>query len=119
MREKAWSTLLVTIHRRPENLHVGMPLMQRWLSKTPYTLCRSCRGVLDPQICYLPHGALQLKKFEKISIKVGQSERFFLLAFHSAPSRRRRASPTPGDSLGLDAETGYHPLVRAPGDRPC
>jgi hypothetical protein len=63
LREKALSTLLVTIHRRLENLHVGMPLVQKWLSKTPYALCRCCRGVLDLQLCYLPQGALQLKMF--------------------------------------------------------
>jgi hypothetical protein len=35
MREKAWSTLLVTIHWRPENNDVGIPFVKQWLRKTP------------------------------------------------------------------------------------
>jgi hypothetical protein len=45
MGEKLKSTLEVTIHRRPENSQLGMRFVQKWLRKTPYALCRSCRGV--------------------------------------------------------------------------
>jgi hypothetical protein len=65
MREKSWSTHMVTIHRRQENLHVGMPFVHNWLRKRPYTLCRSCRGMGDLQLCYLGIGQQLLRNFEK------------------------------------------------------
>jgi hypothetical protein len=65
MREKAWSTPMVTIHQHPEKLHVGIPFVQNWLRKRPYTLCRSCRGIGDLQLCYLGLGQLLLINFEK------------------------------------------------------
>jgi hypothetical protein len=39
MREKAWSTLAVTVHRRPENSQVGMQFVHNRLRKRPYALC--------------------------------------------------------------------------------
>jgi hypothetical protein len=35
MREKAWSTLVVTIHRRPENSNLGMQFVQKGGEKDP------------------------------------------------------------------------------------
>jgi hypothetical protein len=60
----------------PRKQLLGMPFVQNWLRKTPYALCRSCRGIRDLQLSYYPHGPLQLEKFEKNSLKVGQSEQF-------------------------------------------
>jgi hypothetical protein len=72
MGEKCRSTPWVTIHRK--NSYLGMPFVRNWLRKTPYALCRSCRGIRDLQLSYYPLGPLQLEKFEKNSLKVGQSE---------------------------------------------
>jgi hypothetical protein len=58
MHEKARSTLVVSIHRRPKILNLGMQFVQKWLRKTPYALCRSCRGMLDLQLFYSNLGAL-------------------------------------------------------------
>jgi hypothetical protein len=30
MHKKAWSTLVVTIHKRPENSNLGMQFVQKW-----------------------------------------------------------------------------------------
>jgi hypothetical protein len=65
MRENAWSTLLVTIHRRPENLHVGMPFVHNWLRKRTYTLSRNCRGTIDLQLFYSPLGPLMFQNRKK------------------------------------------------------
>jgi hypothetical protein len=35
MREKAWSTLLDTIHRRPENSNLGMQIVHKRWRKDP------------------------------------------------------------------------------------
>jgi hypothetical protein len=56
-----------------------MLFVQNLLAKTPKCLWKSCRGVLDLQLCYLSQGALQLKKSEKNSFKVCQSEWFLPL----------------------------------------
>jgi hypothetical protein len=52
MREKAWSTPKVTVHRRPENSQIGMQFVHNWLRKSPYALCKSRRGMLDLQLSY-------------------------------------------------------------------
>jgi hypothetical protein len=39
MGEKAWSMSLVIVHRRPESMKVGMPIVRKRLRKTPYSLC--------------------------------------------------------------------------------
>jgi hypothetical protein len=56
--EKAWSTLVGTIHWRPENNKVGMQFMQKWFRKTPYNLSISCRGLSDLQLSYNHLGSL-------------------------------------------------------------
>jgi hypothetical protein len=71
MREKAWSTLVVTVHRRPEISQVGMHFVHNWLRKRSYALCKSCKGILDLQLSYYPLDPLQLKNLEKNSIKGG------------------------------------------------
>jgi hypothetical protein len=58
MREKAWSTLIETIHRRPGNCQLGMQFVHNWLTKRPYALYKSCRGILDLQLSYSNIGAL-------------------------------------------------------------
>jgi hypothetical protein len=58
MREKAWSTLIATIHQRPENSQLGMQFVHNWWRKTPYSLSRSCRGLSDLQLSYRSLGAL-------------------------------------------------------------
>jgi hypothetical protein len=76
MREKAWSMLVVTIHKRLENLHLGMQFVQKWLRKTPYALCKSCRGMLDLQLSYSNLGALQFNFLEKSAVKHGNPKIF-------------------------------------------
>jgi hypothetical protein len=98
MREKAWSTLVVTIHRRPENLHLGMQFVQKWLRKTPYALCRSCRGMLDLQLSYSNLGALQFNFLEKTAVEQGNPEMFPRRNALLRDVARRRApdrAPTP------------------------
>jgi hypothetical protein len=76
MREKSWSTLVVTIHRRPENSQVGMHFVHKWLRKRPYTLYQSCKGILDLQLSYSNLGALQFNFLEKAAIEQGNPEMF-------------------------------------------
>jgi hypothetical protein len=64
MREKTWSMPRVTIHRRPKICHLGMHFVHKWLRKPPYALCRSCRGMLDLQLCYWSLGPLLFRNFE-------------------------------------------------------
>jgi hypothetical protein len=35
MCEKSWSTLVITIHRRPGNNNLGMQFVQKWWGKDP------------------------------------------------------------------------------------
>jgi hypothetical protein len=76
MREKAWSTPRVTIHRRPEICHLGMHFVHKWVRKRPYALCKSCRGILDLQLSYLHLGALQFNFLELHSVKQGYLKLF-------------------------------------------
>jgi hypothetical protein len=76
MCEKAWSTLVVTIHRRPENSNLGMQFVQKWWRKRPFTLCRSCRVIGDLQLCYSPLGPLLLKNLEQNAVEQGQAGYF-------------------------------------------
>jgi hypothetical protein len=43
--------------------------MQNLVFKTCISLCKSCRGLLDLQLCYSLLVALWLQKFEKMSVK--------------------------------------------------
>jgi hypothetical protein len=74
MHEKAWSTLVVTVHRRPENSQVGMHFVHSWLRKRPYTLCKSCKGILDLQLSYSNLSALQFNFLEKTTVEQGHPE---------------------------------------------
>jgi hypothetical protein len=74
MREKAWSTLVVTAHRRPENSQVGMHFVHNWLIKRPCALCKSCKGILDLQLSYSNLGALQFNFLEKTTVEQGHPE---------------------------------------------
>jgi hypothetical protein len=51
-----------------------MHFVHRWLRKTPYALCRSCRGMLDLQLSYSNLGALQFNFLEKTVVKQGNPE---------------------------------------------
>jgi hypothetical protein len=73
MREKAWSTPRVTIHRRLEICHLGMHFVHK---KPSYALCRSCRGMLDLQLSYSNLGALQFNFLEKTAVEQGNPEMF-------------------------------------------
>jgi hypothetical protein len=117
MGEKLKSTLLVTIHRRPENSQLGIQFVQKWLRKRPYALCKSNRGLGDLQLCYSLIGPLLFKIFEKNSFKQGQAK------FKSGQprphvrrqARRRRRAPTCATAVpGTLAEAGLDPPVRAP-----
>jgi hypothetical protein len=48
--------------------------MQKSLIKTPMSLCKSCRGLLDLQLCYLPLGSLLLQNWEKNWVKPSQTK---------------------------------------------
>jgi hypothetical protein len=77
IREKAWSMLIATIPWRPEICHLGMRIVQKWLSKIPYALYKNCRGMPDLQLSYTLFGALMLQNLELNSVKVGMSEMFW------------------------------------------
>jgi hypothetical protein len=85
MCEKCKSTLLGTIHRCPENSHLGMPIVHKWLRKRPCAFCKSCRGIRDLQLSYYPLGPFQLENLEKTRSK-GAS----LIGFRPLASRARR-----------------------------
>jgi hypothetical protein len=63
--EKGRSTLPGTIHLRPEISELGTQIVQKMVEKRPHTLCRSCRGLRDLQLLYLPLGPLHFKNLEK------------------------------------------------------
>jgi hypothetical protein len=94
--EKLKSTLLVTIHRRPENSHLGIQIVQKWLRKRPYALCESCRGSGDLQLFYSLLGPLLFNYLEFCSVKQGYLKNF-RRHWRSGMRRprRRRASPAP------------------------
>jgi hypothetical protein len=69
MGEKAWSTPLGTIHWRRAKFKVCTQFRQNRLIKTPVNLYKSCRWMLDLQLCLLHQGALQLEIFENNSVK--------------------------------------------------
>jgi hypothetical protein len=120
MREKAWSTLVITVHRRPENSQDGMHFVHNWLRKRPYALGKSCRGSRDLQLRYRSLWVLQFEFLEKLLVKVGQSELFWHQRSRACAERRRCALPCSAavGPLGPDAEAGYHPLVRTSWGRP-
>jgi hypothetical protein len=71
MGKKCRSTPQVTIHRCPEICHLGMHSVHKWVRKRPYTLCKSCSGILNLQLSYLHLGALQFNFLELHSVKQG------------------------------------------------
>jgi hypothetical protein len=92
--------LLVTIHQRPGNCHLGMQIVHNWLRKRPYALCRSCRGMLDLQLSYSNFCALQFKFLEKNPSQSRQAETNFdsgAPAPASSWPRRGRAGPARRD----------------------
>jgi hypothetical protein len=82
----------VTIHRRPENSQLGMHFVHNLLRKRPYTLCRSCRGMLDLQLSYSNFCALQFKFLEKSSGQSRQVAWVMTLALQSGARDGVRAS---------------------------
>jgi hypothetical protein len=74
MREKAWSPLVVIVHRRPVIIQVGMHLVHNWLRKRPYALCKSCKGILDLQLSYTNLGALRFNFLERTTVEQGHPE---------------------------------------------
>jgi hypothetical protein len=110
-----------TIHRCPENCQLGMPFVQNWLRKRPYTLSRSFRGSRDQQLSYYSLGPLMFQNREKNSIE----QCFFKLwgtgmrwdRMHA----RRRARPVgpPSYRAVPHAEAGPHPMDRAQRGDPC
>jgi hypothetical protein len=95
MREKAWSTPKVTVHRRPENNQLGMQFVHNWLRKRPYALCKSRRGMLDLQLSYSNLCALQIKFLEKNPGQSMQAELVLTLALQSGVHAGIRASTAP------------------------
>jgi hypothetical protein len=85
--------------------------MQNQLIKTPVSLYKSCRGMLDLQLCLLHQGVVQLEIFENNSVKVCQAELFCTLGVQSAPpapaSRVARVAPPTGSGRrGTSATAG-------------
>jgi hypothetical protein len=74
--ENCKSTLLVTIHRRPENSRFGIQFMLKWLRKRPYAFYESCRAMQDLQLWYSKVCLLQFKNFEKNPPEQGYPELF-------------------------------------------
>jgi hypothetical protein len=105
MGEKCRSTPRVTIHQCPEICHLGMHFVHKWVRKRPYTLCKSCRGILDLQLSNLHLGALQFNFLELHSVKQGYLKNFrrhwALLNAPAAPTPRAARAVVP---LGPDAE---------------
>jgi hypothetical protein len=125
MREKTWSTPRVTIHQRPEICHLGMHFVHKWVRKRPYTLCKSCRGILDLQLSYLHLGALQFNYLELHSVKQGYLKIF--AGTGRSGTRRPRHGPTGPGRRGWAAtwrarcSVPHHqraPLIAAPPSRP-
>jgi hypothetical protein len=98
IREKAWSTPRVTIHRRPEICHLGMQFVHKRLRKRPYALCKSCRGMLDLQLSYSNFCALQLNFLEFWSVKQG-CVKWYSGAWRSLPLTARRRACPPGNCV--------------------
>jgi hypothetical protein len=90
MREKAWSTLVVTVHQRLKNSQVGIYFVHNRLRKRPYALCKSCRGSRDLQLRYRSLWALQFKFFGVI---VGQSR--LVCRASTLPRAASRRPPLP------------------------
>jgi hypothetical protein len=98
IREKAWSTPRVTIHRRPEICHLGMQFVHKRLRKRPYALCKSCGGMLDLQLSYSNFCALQLNSLEFWSVKQG-CVKWYSGAWRSLPLAARRRACPPGNCV--------------------
>jgi hypothetical protein len=48
----------VPVHRRRDFDRVGMVFLLEFLDKTPTSLCGSCRGMFNLQLCFRPLGAV-------------------------------------------------------------
>jgi hypothetical protein len=68
-----------------------MQFAQKWWRKRPYTLCRSCRGIGDLQLCYSPLGPLLLKNLKKNAVEQGQVNFYSMPAPGVRARARRRA----------------------------
>jgi hypothetical protein len=60
-----------TIHQSGGNPQVALQVMPNRLLKTPISLYKSCRGMLDLQLSYLSLRAVRLRNFEKLCVKQG------------------------------------------------
>jgi hypothetical protein len=108
--EKCRSTPLRTIHWRPENSDLGMTFAHHWLRKRSYTLCKSCKGLLDLQLSYLCLGPLQLENLEK-----NRAQHCYVESFHLQNALVRDVAPgrvgTPPYWPYVNAEAGPRPGV--------
>jgi hypothetical protein len=104
IREKAWSTPRVTIHRRPEICHLGMQFVHKRLRKKSYALCKSCREMLDLQVFYSNFCALQFNFLEFWSVKQG-CVKWYSGASRSLPLAARRRARPPGNHVVGPAQT--------------
>jgi hypothetical protein len=98
-----------TVHWRPENLQLGIQIVQKWLRKRPYTLYESCRGSGDLQLCYSLLGPLLFNFLENCSVKQGclKNLRMHWRSGTRRP-RRRRASPAPWSLWAQTPRLGCH-----------
>jgi hypothetical protein len=112
IREKAWSTPRVTIHRCLEICHLGMQFVHKRLRKRSYALSKSCRGMLDLQLSYSNFCALQLNFLEFWSVKQG-CVKWYSGAWRSLPLAARRRARPPGNRVVGSARTPRPHELRA------
>jgi hypothetical protein len=92
-----------------------MLFMQNLVIKTPNSLCRSGRGIVDLQLCYFVQGALWFQKVEKIDFENRLSEPFLhanARARSSATSRARHVGAPPYTPYPRRARTPRHRSVQ-------
>jgi hypothetical protein len=89
MGETLRSTLKATVLGCQENPQVVQQFMLNLLTKTYISLCKSCRGMLDLQLCYSSCVAGWLRKLEKVVLKKAKPN-----SYHGvrAPRARRHAA---------------------------
>jgi hypothetical protein len=89
-----------------------MQFVHNWLIKSPYALCKSCRGMPDLQLSYSNFCALQFKFLEKNPGQSRQAELDLTLGTpEQRPRRRSRLGRVPAP-LGPHAEAGLGLPVR-------
>jgi hypothetical protein len=91
-----WKSLVNTpsyYSSAPRNSASWHEIMHKWLRKTPYALCKSCRGMGDLQLSYSSLGPLLFQNLEKITFEQGQIKFKIESPVPHARRRPRRVVP--------------------------